>query len=357
MRLSSILIAILVLIAVALFVFRNTLFGADVVETVNEPVEETVADDRISVLVMPSSAQAVTSGIILRGETSASKVISVKAETSGSVISQPLRKGQFVAEGQLLCELAIGTKSADVAEAKARLAEAEANNQASANLVKKGFASETTAISREAALESALANLERAEKALADTKITAPFDGFLETDTAELGDFLQPGVPCATVIALNPIKLTGFATEDQVARIQKGAAAGARLIDGREVIGQVTFVSRSADPITRTFLIEVEVSNNDLTIRDGASADIFISLAGTKGHLIPQSALTLNGEGALGIRVNDNGIARFTPVGIIRDDKDGIWVEGLDETVEVIVLGQEYVTDGTPIKVTVKGAN
>ena len=357
MRRSSILIALLVLIAVGLFVFRNTLIGAETVEATVSETETIQPSDSISVLAQRSEAQEITNGIVLRGETSASKTIVVKAETQGAVISPPIRKGTFVAEGELLCELEIGTKKSAVTEAKARLAEAEANNTASANLVKKGFASETTAIAREAALESALANLERAEKALADTKITAPFDGFLETDTAELGDFLQPGVPCATVLSLDPIKLTGFATETQVARIQNGATAGARLIDGREVIGNVSFVSRSADPVTRTFLVEVLVRNNDLTIRDGSSADIFISLSGTKGHLIPSSSLTLNSNGALGVRVNEDGVARFKPVTIIRDDQNGMWVEGLDETAEVIVLGQEYVTDGTKIDVSYREAN
>ena len=357
MRKSSIIVAGLVLLAVAVFVFRNSLFGAEAVEMDNAEATPATGNDLISVLAIQSEAQEITNGIILRGETAASKVLSVKAETEGAVISQPLRKGTFVKEGELLCELEIGTKQAAVSEAKARLAEAEANNTASANLVKKGFASETTAISREASLESAVANLERAEKALADTKITAPFDGFLESDTAELGDFLQPGVPCATVLSLDPIKLTGFATETQVARIQLDALAGARLIDGREVLGKVTFVSRSADPVTRTFLVEVLVENQDLSIRDGSSADIFIALSGTKGHLVPSSSLTLNGEGEIGVRVAENGEARFIPITIIRDDKDGMWIEGLGDTADVIVLGQEYVTDGTAIEVTYREQN
>ena len=357
MRKSSIIVAGLVLLAVAVFVFRNSLFGAEAVEMDKAEATPATGNDLISVLAIQSEAQEITNGIILRGETAASKVLSVKAETEGAVISQPLRKGTFVKEGELLCELEIGTKQAAVSEAKARLAEAEANNTASANLVKKGFASETTAISREASLESAVANLERAEKALADTKITAPFDGFLESDTAELGDFLQPGVPCATVLSLDPIKLTGFATETQVARIQLDALAGARLIDGREVLGKVTFVSRSADPVTRTFLVEVLVENQDLSIRDGSSADIFIALSGTKGHLVPSSSLTLNGEGEIGVRVAENGEARFIPITIIRDDKDGMWIEGLGDTADVIVLGQEYVTDGTAIEVTYREQN
>lgn len=353
MRRYSILIAAIVCLVLAIFIFR----GSDVVE--NQTSQATTASsslqsDAVSVVIQPSSEQEVSAGIILRGQTAASKSGVIKAETQGNVISQPIRKGTFVSKGQILCELEVGTKAAALAEAQARLIEAQANSKAANQLAKEGFTSETTAKSRTAQLEAALAGLDRAKQDLENTKILAPFDGFLESDTAELGDLMQSGTPCATVLALNPIKLDGYATELQVGQIRLGALAGARLIDGREVLGKVTFVSRSADPTTRTFLIEITVPNNDLSIRDGSSADIFISLDGVKGHLLPQSALTLNGRGNLGVRVAENNTARFLPVTVIRDSLEGIWVKGLPAQVDVIVLGQEYVTDGTAIKTTVK---
>lgn len=354
MRLSSVLIALIICAAFAYFILSG---GNEPVARQEQEAPQTELDKSISVLVLKSVEQDVTSGIILRGQTAASKSLQVKAETSGAVISTPIRKGTLVEQGELLCELEIGTKAAAVAEARARLAEAQANNDASANLVKKGFASETTAIARQAALETAIAGLDRAESDLANTKITAPFDGLLESDTAELGDFIQPGASCATVLALDPIKLIGYATEIQVSRIAVGALAGARLIDGTEVAGKVSFISRSADPTTRTFLVEINVPNEKLEIRDGATADILIGLEGVMGHLVPQSALTLNGDGELGLRVAKDGKAHFNPVSVIRDAPDGIWITGLPETADVIILGQEYVTEGTDIKVSYKDAN
>ena len=272
MRVSSFLIAILVCLGVAGFIFKRTVIydfftggpearhekavkGAtkdlkNAVIAQQEAIEETsearaaldevltaadrakmlkepeVEDKHISVFAMKSMEQDVTSGIVLRGQTSAFKSVQAKAETSGAVISQPIRKGTLVEEGELLCELEVGTKAAALAEAKARLAEAEANNNASASLVKKGIVSETQAIGRQAALEAAIAGVDRAQSDLDNTKIVAPFNGLLESDTAELGDFMQPGTPCATVLALNPIKLVGYATEQQVSLIEVGAYRG-----------------------------------------------------------------------------------------------------------------------------------
>lgn len=357
MRLFPILTAVLVCAFTYMFIMeRDTLRGyAGVVPAQAQEAPAIVAiEDKppVSVLVRKSTAQPVSRGIILRGNTEAGRNVDVKAETSGQVVSQPLRRGAVVTEGDVLCELDPGTRQASLAEARARLAEAEANEKASAQLVQKGFASETQAISRVAALQSAQAAVERAERELEQLTLTAPFSGILESDTAEFGALLQPGQSCAVVISLDQIKLVGFATEEQVQRINLGARAGARLVGGETVVGELTFISRRADPLTRTFRVEVTVPNPDLAIRDGSTAEIFVALDGDTGHLLPQSALTLDDTGRLGVRVVEDGKAKFMGVSIINDSAEGVWLSGLPPQVEVIVVGQEYVVTGRRVTVT-----
>jgi multidrug efflux system membrane fusion protein len=353
MRPIPILMAILVSAGIAYFVLK----GGNTAAPKSNEIESAISADAfppVSVLVQKSTAQTVTSGIVLRGQTEAFRQIVVLAETFGKVISKPLRKGTLVTEGQLLCELEVGTKFAALAEAKARFEEAKAINKGSQSLVNKGILSETAGFTREAALESAQANLQRAQRELEDLKITAPFSGLLESDTAEFGSFMRQGSACATVLQLNPMKLVGNATEQQVAGVTVAADAGAQLLSGREVKGQVTFVSRRADSITKTFRVEVTVPNNDDSLRDGSTADIFIAQSGEKGHLLPQSALTLNGDGIMGIRAVVSGKAKFIPIKVIRDSTKGIWVSGLPAETDIIVVGQEYVTDGRKVAVTYK---
>ena len=158
-----------------------------------------------------------------------------------------------------------------------------------------------------------------AENELEKLEIHAPFAGILESDTAELGSLLQPGSLCGTIIQLDTIKLVGFVPETLVDRVEVGAAAGARLSSGREVVGEVTFISRSADPTTRTFRVDVEVPNTDLSIRDGQTAEIGIQADGEVAHLLPQSALTLDNQGQLGVRTVEDGRAGFAPVSVLRD--------------------------------------
>ncbi len=331
---------------------------ADATETAEaDPATEETSETRVSVIAVKSTAQTIDSAVLMRGQTEAARQVEVRAETTGQVISDPLRKGTFISQGQLLCEIDIGTREAQLAEAEARLVEAEITSTAASKLAEGGFASETRAAGARASLQSAQAAIKAANREIERLKITAPFEGLLETDAAELGSLLQAGSLCATIIQLDPIKLVGFVPETQVDNVEIGAIAGGRLASGNEITGRVTFISRSADPLTRTFRVEVTVPNPDLKVRDGQTAEIAVASAGADAHLLPQSALTLDNEGTLGVRTVVNGDeAGFVPVTVMRDSLEGIWLTGLPKEVEVIVQGQEYVIEGVPIAVTYQGA-
>lgn len=362
----------------------------------------------VSVMARHSQAQQIDDAVLLRGETQPSREVEVLSEASGRVISTPLRKGSLVEEGAVLCELDPGTTGAALVEAEARLAEARAqrpqveaalpeaeallaqaeaavaeaeiNLTAARELSQGGYSSRTSVASAEAKMRAAEASVRSAEagleaaragtdsleasiqsaeaavatarKAVGNLTITAPFGGVLESDTAELGLLMSTtgNATCAHVLQLDPIRLVGYAPEADVTRIHLGARAGAQLTGGETRAGTVTFVSRQADETTRTFRVEVTLENPDLTLRAGQTARILIEADGAQAHLLPQSALTLNDEGRMGLRtVSAEQTAQFVPVSILRDTPDGVWIAGLPDSVDVITLGQEYVTDGVPV--------
>lgn len=365
--------------------------AADPAGAMDQAKEEARAN-AVRVIAQHSVQQPIGDAVLLRGQTEAARQVNVLAETTGTVISDPLRKGSFVEAGQLICKIDPGTRQATldqaiaslndaqaqlptvaarVSEAEARLREAEINYNAATKLREGGYASETREASAAAAVSSARAAVQsaksgldsaqagisaaRAAKAAAEKEIerltvTAPFAGLLETDSAELGALLQPGALCATIIQLDPIKLVGFVPETEIDKLQTGAEAGARLASGRQLQGEVSFLGRSADPLTRTFRVEVTIPNPDLSIRDGQTVEMVVTSGTATAHLLPGSVLTLNDEGTLGVRiVDENSTAQFTPVRVLRDTQDGIWLTGLPDEADVIVIGQEFVTDGVPV--------
>lgn len=283
-------------------------------------------------------------------------------------------------------EARVAESRARVEEAKARLSEAQINDNAAKRLSQGGYASDTRVAATEATvrgaeatlssaeaglksaqsglesaaagieaaragIESAQAGIAAAQKEIDRLTISAPFAGLLETDTAERGSLLQPGALCATVLQLDPIILVGFVPETEVDRVTLDAPATATLASGKQVAGKVSFLSRSADEVTRTFRVEVTVENDDLAIRDGQTAEILIAADGASAHLLPQSVLTLNDQGDMGVRlVTEEDTAAFRPVQLLRDTPEGVWLAGLPDNADVIVIGQEYVTDGVRVR-------
>ncbi len=347
-------------------------------ETVqNAAAEAEVADTQpedtsVHVVARRSEAQVTENAVQLRGRTEALRQVTASAETSGRIISEPIRAGAYVEEGQLLCEIDPGTRlsaleeaeaaldtararlpeaEAQLAGARAQLTAAEIDANAATRLSASGFGSETRAASAEATREGALAQIQSGEAAVSQARSGIRSAEAAVTRAAEEIARLTITAPFP-VIQLDPIKLVGFVPEAQVDRVTLGAEAGARLASGSQVRGEVTFVSRSADEATRTFRVEITVPNPDVLIRDGQTADILIRSEGTPAHLLPASAMTLNDDGTLGVRIVEDGIVRFVPVRMIRDTANGVWLSGLPEVADVITVGQEFVTDGVPVRVT-----
>ncbi|TVQ56305.1 MAG: efflux RND transporter periplasmic adaptor subunit [Rhodobacteraceae bacterium] len=303
------------------------------------------------VVAVESRAAPFEDRLVLRGRTEADRRVEVRAQIAGLVVSEPLRAGAMVRAGDPLCALDPGERPAALAEAEATLRQAELDFEAAVRLSERGFAAETEALTREARREAARAQVNRAEIDMARLTMTAPFDGVLETDTAELGALLQPGAVCAELVALDPIALVGFASERAVDRLAPGQPVTARLSSGATVKGAIRFVARVADAETRTFRVEAAAPNPDLAVRDGVTAEIVVSLPPRDAHFLPQSALTLDRDGRLGLRLAEDGRARFQPVAIISDARDGVWLDGLPEVATVIVVGQEFVDDGRAVTV------
>jgi multidrug efflux system membrane fusion protein len=305
----------------------------------------------VTVRVRVITAEQRRATLTIRGQTEALRKVEVKSETAGTVSATPAEKGQTVATGDILCQLKVDAREAMLAQARAQMKQRELEYQASKSLAEKGFRSDTAVAGDKAQYEAAKAQVEQMEQEMENTRMRAPFDGVVDDRRVDVGDYMQPGAVCAVVIDQDPFLVVGQVSERDVAAIKQGDTGVAKLITGERVSGTVRFISRAADPRTRTFRIELEVPNPDGAIRDGVTAEILIEGASVLAHKISPAILGLDDRGVLGVRILDEqGIVRFVPVTIIADGNDGVWVTGLPEKVTVITVGQEFVSPGQKVK-------
>jgi multidrug efflux system membrane fusion protein len=313
------------------------------------------AVSRVAVRGETITAQIRQGAAVMRGRTEANRNVELRTRVQGHVRALPFLKGARVKEGDLICGLTIDARGANSDEARAMVASRRLDYTAATELARKGHRSPSQVAAAKAALDAAQAALKRAEIAMSDISVTAPFDGVVEALPVEIGDFLNEGGICARIVDSDPMLLIGQVSERDVGAFRVGDTGGAQLITGETVQGVVRFVAATADPATRTFRIELETANPENTLRDGITADIRISTAPVEAHFISPAILTLNDEGVIGVRiVDDQNRARFMPVTIIANVSDGVWITGLPRIANVITVGQEYVSEGTQVDVIYK---
>jgi multidrug efflux system membrane fusion protein len=290
--------------------------------------------------------------VVLRGRTEAARTVVVRSETAGNVAATPTREGAVVAQGDVLCRLAVDARQASLDQARAALKSRELQRQAAEQLAAKGYRSETQVLEAQANLDAAQAAVRAAEIALKQVDIRAPFAGVFDHRDAEIGSYLSPGQPCGTMIELDPLLVVGDVPETEAAKLRVGAPAEARLVSGTVLRGKVRYVSRDADPQTRTYHVEVSVRNPGLAVRSGLSADLRVGAGRGMAHRIPVSALVLEASGTQGVRyVKAGDRVAFAPVKVLEETPQGLWVSGLQGAVNVITVGQSFVADGQKVQV------
>jgi multidrug efflux system membrane fusion protein len=150
--------------------------------------------------------------------------------------------------------------------------------------------------------------------------IRAPFSGVFDKRDAEIGAYLSPGQSCGAMIELNPLLIVGDLPESEAGKLRIGAPATAVLLSGQSLNGRVRYVSRDADPQTRTYRVEVAVANPSMSIRSGLSATVKISAGSGPAHQVPVSSLVLDAAGRQGVRyVLPTHQVAFAPVTVIEE--------------------------------------
>ncbi len=310
-------------------------------------------NESFTVRVASISAQNYQERVRVRGQTKAFRHVDVRAEVSGRVVATPVARGARVEAGDLLCEIAVDTRAADLQEARSRQEEAQMEYNGALDLQERGLQSRVGIAQFKAALDASTAAVTRAELNLNRTRITAPFAGIMETRVVEVGNLMDMGGTCASLLDDSPMLLIGQVPETDVGKLTLGAPVTATLLSGETVEGKLTYVSRAADTSARSYGIEVEINSGFDSIRQGITAEIHITGAETRAHLIPPSALTLNDEGTMGVKtLGQNNVVQFAPVVVVGENSSldpGMWVLGLPEQSVVITLGQEIVFPGQTV--------
>jgi len=194
-----------------------------------------------------------------------------------------------------------------------------------------------------------------------NTVLKAPFDGVISGRYFEDGEFFS-GAPntstgkaaIVSIVQIDFLKAEVNITEKYYPLIHQGmeAVITCDIFPGKTFQGKVQRVSPTIDPSTRSFTVEIKISNQEGMLRPGMFSRVSMDIGEEMALVVPSVAvLKLTGSNERYIFLEEKGIARFVSVQLGKrfDDKIEIISDKLKEGDRLIVAGQGKLVDGDKV--------
>jgi membrane fusion protein (multidrug efflux system) len=319
------------------------------------------------VIVTPAELRDLEERIEASGELLAKNRADVAAQVAGEITAIRADEGAAVAEGDVVLEidpekhqLALDRARGGHAEARAALAEQEREVKRVRVLAERNVASDTQLDQAETALETARSRLAAAqaelgvaERALRDATVRARFAGLIARRWVSVGEFVGEGEKLFELVSLDPIEVEFHLPEADASRVRLGLPIEVTVAPWPEEVfdAQVSVVSPTIDPTTRTLRVKALLENADGRLRPGLFARANLGIAKRAGViLVPEEAVLQRADGAVVFRITDGNRVerRVVDTGVIRDGVVEIRA-GIEPTDHVVSRGHADLIDGSVV--------
>src|ERR1700751_1983884 len=312
----------------------------------------------------------------------------IQPQVSGYLIKQNYREGALVRKNDVLFKIDPRPFQAILDQAKAQLAQAEAQlgktqldvqrdtplarEKAIAqsqldNDIQANLAAKATVQADKAAIEQAEINLEF-------TNVRSLVDGVAGIATGQVGNLVGPQTVLTTVSQLDPIKAYFVVSEQQyLAFVQRNPTVASREKIQRQLVlelvladgstypkkGKFYAADRQVDPATGAIRLAGIFPNADNVLRPGQYGRVrFVSYIRQAALLVPQKAVTeLQGRNKVAVVGSDDKVSiRTVQVG---EQTGQMWIidQGVKPGERVVVEGVQKVRDGMPVKIATATAS
>ena len=294
---------------------------------------------------------------------------SVGAEVAGLRIAEVrVNVGDRVRRGDVLATFGAETIRADVAQARANLAQVEASAaEATGNAERarrlQGTGALSTAESQQlltgektaqARVLAARAALQAQEVRLGQTELHAPDDGIISARTATVGAVVGAGTELFRLIRQGRLEWRAEVTSAELGRVVAGTRATITSASGAVLEGRVRTIGPTVDPQNRTALVYVDVkpTAGAESARAGMFARGEFELGAANALTVPQAAVVVREGFSYVFRVNPDARVSQLKIQTGRLAADRIEVvSGLPADARIVANGAGFLNDGDLVRV------
>lgn len=288
--------------------------------------------------------------------THAHRQVTLRAHTKGEITKRYGREGNIIAKNKLIARIDVDKRLIMLKNIKEQVAFAKKQLDNFEKLEKQGLQRTLDTAKAKADLAAVKEKQQSLELEISKLDVKTPFAGVIQTHHIEIGDFVREGDKIATIIDLDPLEIHFHINEYLINYIKKGQEITITLPDNKIRQAKIDYISSVAENATRTFEIRALLDNSDNKYLAGQSVDAIVTYEkNANAFFIPSSALSLNDDGILGVKlVVDDRKTRFQAIEFLTDDRhlngdEGVWVLGLKNGDKLITQGQGFVKDGALI--------
>lgn len=256
--------------------------------------------------------------------------------------------GDHVKQGQLLVQM----DETNLKQAKVQLDNQEIEFKRVDELYKVGGASRSAWDAQKTSYEVAKETYKNLQE---NTQLLSPVTGIITARNYDTGDMYNATDPIYVVEQIHPVKLLVHVSESLFTKVKKGNEVDVRLdVYGDQVFkGVVSLVYPTIDPATRTFPVEIKITNNDEKVRPGMFARVTMNF-GMQEHVVaPDRAIVKqSGAGDRYIYVYKDGKVSHQKVELGRRMGDRYEViAGVEDGDQVVITGQSRLTNGMEVQI------
>ena len=272
----------------------------------------------------------------------------------GTVSQVLVDEGQAVRKGQPLAILDKTTMLNAYDISKSSLKQAQDAYRRMNTLYKKGSLPEIKFIEVQTSLSEAEAAERIARKNLKDCVLSAPFSGYISKRIVDIGNNVAPGIGCFKLVKVDDVKVDVSIPEQEISKIRIGQNIGFTVaaLDGRSFFGCVKEKGVQANPFSHTYEIKLILSNPGRVLLPGMVCSVNINTKiNNSAMILPQESIMVDRDDKF-VWVVNGGSAQKRQITVGGINNQGVVVtSGLENGDEVIVEGQNRISDGSKIRV------
>lgn len=278
----------------------------------------------------------------------------VSSEEGGLITSLTKDKGSYVSKGEIVARIKKDVEIASLEQTEAQVELARMNYEKQKQLYEDNATTEIQYLTAKWQYEAAIRGADILKQRLKSGFVRSPISGVVDDKFMNKGEMSAPGSPIFNIIDISTVKVSAGVPEMYLTKVSKGQSVNVTIdvLPGVQFEGKVNYIAPALQGTSRTFEIEILISNKDRILKPGMNANVVLSeFTKESAVVIPQDLIVDYGDVQY-VFVLEGDIARKRELKLGGRNGNQVLIEsGLNPGEKLITDGFQSLKDGDKVQV------